>query len=224
MTSKSVPTQATVGHPANRMGAGDTIDTRRIGRLTSKQERFCQEIVKGNSQSAAYRVAYKPKRKAKATSIHELASRVMADIKVKSRIAEISAPAIKSIQTTQEEWLERAERFGRADVRKMFDQFGNPLEIKDLGPNEAAMVAGFEFEEQYETVEDKQQGTKKAVAVGVTKKIKIGLPFLEGHKYLGKVLGYYAEKHEFTGSLTVEELVGVIVVHGTADKPKVING
>jgi hypothetical protein len=191
--------------------------------VTSKQERFCQEIVKGKNQSDAYRVAYKPKTK-KQKSIHELAAQLMADLKIRSRIAEISAPIIKRIQTSQEEWLERAERFGRADPRKMFDQFGNPLEIKDLGENEAAMIAGFEFTEQYETVEDKDSGTKKAVAVGVTKKIKIGLPFLEGHKYLGKVLGYYAEKHEFTGSLTLEELVGVIVVKETKPEPKQING
>jgi terminase small subunit-like protein len=223
VTEKRAHTQATVAPVANRMGSGDTIDTRRIGRLTSKQERFCQEIVKGRSQSDAYRMAYKPKR-AKQKSIHELASQLMADIKIRSRITEIAAPVIKRIQTSQEEWLARAERFGRADPRKMFDQFGNPLEIKDLGENEAAMIAGYEFTEQYETVEDKDSGTKKAVAVGVTKKIKIGLPFLEGHKYLGKVLGYYAEKHEFTGALTLEELVGVIVVKGSKPDPKVING
>jgi len=190
--------------------------------LTAKQERFCQELVQGKSQSDAYRAAFRPKTMQRKT-IHEKASKLAALDKVKARVAALMAPAIQRLQTSQEEWLERAERFGRADVRKMFDQFGNPLEIKDLGPNEAAMVAGFEFVEQYETVEDHESGTKKAVAVGVTKKIKIGLPFLEGHKYLGKVLGYYAEKHEFTGSLTLEQLVGVLVVDETKSEPILIH-
>jgi len=188
-----------------------------------KVEKFCQEIAKGKSQIAAYRAAF-PGTRCTSKTLRERACRMAARSNVKARIAQILLPVIQRIQTTQAEWLERAERFGRADVRKMFDQFGNPLEIKDLGPNEAAMVAGFEFVEQYETVEDKDQGVKKSVAVGVTKKIRLGMPFLEGHKYLGKVLGYYAEKHEFTGSLTLEQLVGVLVMEETKKEPKVING
>jgi hypothetical protein len=174
--------------------------------MTPKQEKFCQAIMKGKNPSAAYRIAFDAK-KMQANSIASNANRLMNRADIRLRIKEICEPVIQRIRTTQEEWLERAERFDRADVRKMFDQFGNPLEIKDLGPNEAAMIAGFEFLEQYETVNDSETGNKKAVAVGVLKKVKLGLPFLEGHKYLGKVLGYYVEKQKIEGVLTLEALI-----------------
>lgn len=46
-------------------------------KLSPKEEAFCLAIVEGHSKSDAYRKAYKPKR-AKAKTIHEKASRIMA--------------------------------------------------------------------------------------------------------------------------------------------------
>lgn len=56
--------------------------------LTPKKERFCLEILKGSNQSDAYRVAYDAENMTNKT-INEEASRVMADDKVKLRIAEL---------------------------------------------------------------------------------------------------------------------------------------
>jgi hypothetical protein len=56
-------------------------------RLSPKEEMFCLAIVEGLSKSDAYRKAYNPQR-AKAKTIHEKASRIMARGKVRARIAE----------------------------------------------------------------------------------------------------------------------------------------
>ena len=88
--------------------------------LTPKQEAFVLEIVKGSSQSDAYRVAFNTNNM-KANSIHVNASKLMANTKVALRIKELMAPLIAQIQVTRLEWMKKGERLFLADVRKMFD-------------------------------------------------------------------------------------------------------
>jgi hypothetical protein len=160
-------------------------------KFTPKLERFCEEIVKGHTQSEAYRIAFQPKGW-KAATIHKRASELALTREVRGRIAEIRAVLVKASQVSLGDWLKKAERFYHADVRKLYDEFGNVKDIPTLGDNEAAMIAGFEVTEDYTKVR-LNDGSQEAVPVGYTKKIKLVDP-LEGHKYLGKVLGYYIEK------------------------------
>ena len=80
--------------------------------LTAKQEAFVQNIIQGMSQADAYRSAYSTKRMNDKT-IHEAASRLMADSKVVARVQELRGQITsKSIMTAQErlKWLtERIE-------------------------------------------------------------------------------------------------------------------
>lgn len=75
--------------------------------LTQKQERFCQNIVKGMSQSDAYRDAY-PGTKMSDKSIWEKSSTLSKNVKVKERIKELrDLQAIPKIMSATErlEWL-----------------------------------------------------------------------------------------------------------------------
>ena len=75
--------------------------------LTAKQEKFVQGIIEGMSQADAYRSAYDTKRMTDKT-VHEKASRMMADDKVRARLTELREQMMKpSIMTAQErlEWL-----------------------------------------------------------------------------------------------------------------------
>jgi phage terminase small subunit len=75
--------------------------------LTAKQEKFVQCIIEGMSQADAYRAAYDTKRMTDKT-VHEKASRMMADGKVRARLTELRAELVKpTIMTAQErlEWL-----------------------------------------------------------------------------------------------------------------------
>jgi phage terminase small subunit len=75
--------------------------------LTPKQEQFVKNIIDGMSQADAYRNSYDVSRMTD-KSIHEKASRLMADGKVRSRLQELRDQMMKpSIMSAQErmEWL-----------------------------------------------------------------------------------------------------------------------
>lgn len=78
--------------------------------LTAKQEEFAQNIIKGMNQADAYRSAYNTSRMTDKT-IHEKASRMANDNKVRARITELRGELAKdSIMTAQKrlEWLTEA--------------------------------------------------------------------------------------------------------------------
>ena len=58
-------------------------------KLTDKQEKFSQLVVKYGNQSKAYREAYDVKEDTKDSSITENASRLMTDVNVASRVKEL---------------------------------------------------------------------------------------------------------------------------------------
>jgi phage terminase small subunit len=157
--------------------------------LSQKEEAFCVAIVEGLSASAAYRKAYKPQR-AKAKTIYEKASRIMARGKVRARIAELMAPVIAQAQMTRTEWLQRLTRCCRFDPRKMFDAQGKPKRITDLEENESAAREQYEFHTELPAPD----GSRKASTV----KIKF-LDRLTALALLGKACHWYANRQEQTG-------------------------
>lgn len=75
--------------------------------LTAKQEKFVNCIIEGMSQADAYRSAYNTSRMTDKT-VHESASKLMADPKIYARVAELREQlSSKSIMTAQQrmEWL-----------------------------------------------------------------------------------------------------------------------
>jgi len=66
-------------------------------KLTAKQEKFAQEIAKGKTQSDAYRASYNIKN-TKDKSINELASVLANDIKIISRVKDLSQKALKHVE------------------------------------------------------------------------------------------------------------------------------
>ena len=74
-----------------------------------------------------------------------------------------------------------------ADVRKMFDVHGNPIEITELGPNEAAAVAAFEVCEDF-------SGTGEArKTIGYTRRVKMA-DKLKALELYGKAMAYSGDK------------------------------
>ncbi len=78
--------------------------------LTPKQEAFAQAIVAGVSQSDAYRAAYKVRPNTKPESVNQNASRIMANVNIMSRVAELREPVAKNAQITLESHLEDLKR------------------------------------------------------------------------------------------------------------------
>ena len=181
-------------------------------RLTPKQERFCQEIVKGASQCDAYRVAFKPTRM-KQSSVYVKACVLTKSDKVKLRLTELMDAIKATTKLTAERWQLELDRLALGDVRKMFDTHGNPLDIHALGDDEAPCIAGFEILEEFEG-----KGTDRT-PIGYTKKYKL-VDKLKALELAGKARGYYVEKSKVDLTLTVEHLVSLI----KRKDPTVING
>lgn len=83
--------------------------------LTKKQEDFAVAVAKGDKASDAYRAAYDCANMADKT-IHEKASRLAAGDKVRARIDELRAPALKRHGITVDRTLEELASVGYAET------------------------------------------------------------------------------------------------------------
>jgi phage terminase small subunit len=98
--------------------------------LTAKQEQFVKNIIDGMSQADAYRNAYDTSRMADKT-IHEKASRLMADGKVKARVKELRDQLAKPTIMSAQERLEYLTRVINGEQGEKMVQMvdGEPIEV-----------------------------------------------------------------------------------------------
>ena len=136
-------------------------------KLSPQQEKFALGVATGKSQAEAYRAAY-PKAKAwKPDTVHQAASRLMADSKVLARVSEIRKRITNTGIASAERVLIEASRIALFDPRKLFREDGSPKPISELDDATAAALAGLDVHEEYVgTGEDR-------VFVGYTKKYKV---------------------------------------------------
>ena len=78
-------------------------------KLTPQREKFAQEIVKGGTQSDAYRKAYPKSLKWQVNAVNVSASQLMADPNVTLRVAELRAPIVAKIQYGLEQAMADAD-------------------------------------------------------------------------------------------------------------------
>lgn len=81
--------------------------------LTMRQENFCHEYLKKSNASEAFRMAYDTSRQ-KPETVNRAAKTLMDNPKIKARIAELLAPAIKSVELTVEKHLINLETMRQA--------------------------------------------------------------------------------------------------------------
>lgn len=75
-------------------------------KLTAKQEAFCLAYIETNNASEAYRRSYDAS-KMKDGTVHQTASRLLADVDVTARLEQLRAPVRDRAQITLESHLER---------------------------------------------------------------------------------------------------------------------
>lgn len=156
--------------------------------LTYKQERFCQAIVHGFTQLAAYQQAYAPANMSTKT-VREAASRLMGTSKILARLEEMKAPGLAKVQHDYARWLEEVQRVAFYDIGDLFDMHGNPVDIPDLSPEAKRAIVGFEIEEVF--VGKKTDETR--VPAGYTRKYKLANK-LAALELFGRATGYYVDK------------------------------
>ncbi|MBU5312307.1 terminase small subunit [Tissierella carlieri] len=97
-------------------------------KLTLKQEKFVQELIKGKSQRDAYKAAYKTDRMTD-KSIDELASRLFKQVKVMSRYNELKDRLVKD---SEDECIISAKEIVRELTSIAFDDIKNYLDFKTV--------------------------------------------------------------------------------------------
>lgn len=93
--------------------------------LTFKQEKFVQELIKGNSQREAYKIAYNASKMTDKT-IDERASRLFNQYKVKTRYGHIKTRLIKE---SEDECIVTAKQIIGELVSIALDDIGNYLDF-----------------------------------------------------------------------------------------------
>lgn len=107
-----------------------------ITRLSAHREAFAQAVASGKTLSDAYRASYNVK-KAKPETVNENASRLMADGKVKARVAELRAPAIERVGMTVEGHLRKLQEL--RDKAEALEEYPAAIKAEEL----RGKVAGF---------------------------------------------------------------------------------
>lgn len=154
--------------------------------LTPQQEKFAQGVASGKTQADAYRKAYPKSLKWKDDTVHQAASRLMANSKVSARVKELQASVANRLAISMERTLLEIARVAFFDPRMLFLADGTPKPITDLDDDTAAALAGLEVMEEFEGA------GKDRVFVGYTKKYKIADKNSALEK-LAKHLGLYRE-------------------------------
>jgi hypothetical protein len=115
--------------------------------LTPKQERFCEEIVIGQTLSDAYYTAFQPRR-ARKKSINERASRLRKSSKIVARIRELQTPVVAQVQRTMADRLNELAYAMFLDPADCFDDFGRPISIRAMPEHVRRAIASYEVDPQ----------------------------------------------------------------------------
>jgi hypothetical protein len=116
-----------------------------VSRLTAKQERFCQEIVVGQTLSEAYRLAFAPKQMSKKT-INEEACRLGKHPKITARIHALRAPVVAQTHATLADRLQELSYAAFLDPAACFDKFGRLLPLLMMPNHVRRAIAHYEVD------------------------------------------------------------------------------
>lgn len=155
--------------------------------LTKRQEIFVAAYcVKLDAKAAAIKAGYSPK------SAESQGCQLLKNPKVAEAIAKKTGKICGKLEITAENVLQGIAQLARYDVRKFFDEKGNPKQIHELSEAEANAVSGFEFIELFEGQGDDRH------CFGILKKFKIADRGVNLER-LGRHLKLFTDKAELTG-------------------------
>lgn len=157
------------------------------GKLSPKQECFCQEYLKDlNATQAAIRAGYSEH------TAQEQSSRLLSKAIIKERIDALMQKREKRTEITADKILYELYRLATADVTQAFDEMGQLKPLKEIPEDLRRSISGLEVNEIFSG-----QGEDK-VATGLAKKVR----FWDKPKaleLLGKHLKLFAERFEHSG-------------------------
>lgn len=136
-------------------------------KMTPQQERFALEVATGKSQADAYRAAYRTCNM-KIDTIYESASRLMADQRIATRVADIQRAAADRAELDASELMREIKRVALSDIGGIMHVDGRVKLPHELDPSTRAAVASFKIDE-YGRIEykfwDKNSALDKAAKI-----------------------------------------------------------
>lgn len=169
-----------------------------LAKLTDKQEKFVQELIKGKSQREAYRIAY-PKSKASDNTVDVKASKLFSLDKVRIRYDEINDRLVKE---AEDECIVDAKRVLK-ELSKI--AFSNGTDFAKVVTKKTS--AGNEYQ-HVEILDTDSLPENKKSAISNIKETKYGISVesydkVKALELIGKHLGMFKETLELSGGLNV---------------------
>jgi phage terminase small subunit len=163
--------------------------------LTKKQERFVAEFcLSMDGKDAAIKARYSKK------SAASQASQMLNNPKISAAIAKRTGKICEKLAISTESVLQGIAQLAHYDVRRFFDEKGNPKQIHELSDAEANAVSGFEFIELFEGDGDERH------CFGHLKKFKIA-DRGQNLERLGRHLKLFTDKVELSGNIGLAERI-----------------
>lgn len=181
-------------------------------RLTEKQEKFVQELVKGKSQREAYKEAYEKSRLWKDTAVDTQASILFKNSKVLERYNELMDRLVKESEdeciVTAKEVLRELKRIGFADI-KDYLSYKTAKTVVDRDPVTGEPV--IDYQQIIDVLDSDQVDGRVIQEVSIkrgtfTFKLYDKMAALDK---LGKTLGMFTDKLETTGEQSIKINFGI---------------
>ena len=181
-------------------------------RLTEKQEKFIQELVKGKSQREAYRIAYPKSVDWKDETVDQNASKLMRHTKVLPRYNELKGRLVKEAEdeciVTAKEVLRELKRIGFADI-KDYLSYKTAKTVVDRDPQTGEPV--IDYQQIIDVLDSDQVDGRVIQEVSIkrgtfTFKMYDKMAALDK---LGKTLGMFTEKIETSGEQNIKINFGI---------------
>ena len=181
-------------------------------RLTEKQEKFVQELVKGKSQREAYKEAYEKSRLWKDTAVDTQASILFKNSKVLERYNELMDRLVKESEdeciVTAKEVLRELKRIGFADI-KDYLSYKTAKTVVDRDPQTGEPV--IDYQQIIDVLDSDQVDGRVIQEVSIkrgtfTFKMYDKMAALDK---LGKTLGMFTDKIETSGEQNIKINFGI---------------
>lgn len=160
-------------------------------KLTPKQRTFVGEfLVDLNATRAAVRAGYSQK------TANRIASENLSKPVIRAAIDKAMAERSARTEVTQDRVLKELAKLAFFDVRELFDDQGNPIDVHNLSADTAAAIANINITSYLTESGD----------LSTTSKFRI-LDKLRALELVGRHLRMFIDKIEHTGEFTLSQIV-----------------
>jgi phage terminase small subunit len=168
--------------------------------LTEFEDLFCLEFTKDLNGTQSYLRAKGPEWKGKRTTAGAECHKLLKKPEVVRKIRTLMEKRAERVQVDSDDVLRELKHLGHSDLRRIYKADGTIMHPHEWPDDIARAIASIEVEELFEGHGDDRTW------IGYTKKVKLW-PKDKGLELMGKHKKLFTEKHEHSGTVSLEQLV-----------------